>query len=195
MKENDAVFDRKIWALLSGYLHDPEEVKEVAQVLNDEFVPRVMGVLKKCGVDETTCEEIAKEAVDKAAKAYQPGRAKFLTFVTKIALNIRIDRYRQGLLPSQTPHSLDDDTLKLQETLADSPGTVDPPGKSKFIRDVNSVVPLLSQEDRILIQFDIQDVPSESYKQLYGLSETAYRKRKSRAYERLRDLYNNRHSQ
>lgn len=194
MKGNEDVFDQRIWALLSGQLRDPNEIKEVAQILNDEFIPRVIGVLKKYGVDETTGEGIAKEAVDKAAKTYQPGRAKFLTFVTRIALNIRVDKYRQGLLPSQTPQSLDDDALKLQEVLSDSPSMVDSPEESEFMKKVNSVAPLLSQEDRILIQLDIQGVPKESYMQFYGISETAYRQRKSRAYEKLRDLYNKQHS-
>lgn len=191
MKGNEDVFDKRIWALLSGQLPDPKEIKEVAQVLNDEFIPRVIGVLKKYGVDEITGEEIAKEAVDKAARTYQPGRAKFLTFVTRIALNIRVDKYRQGLLPSHIPLSLDDEALKLQEVLSDSPSSQDPNEGSEFIRTVNSVAPILSQEDRILIQFDIQGVPKESYMELYGITGSAYRQRKSRAYERLRELMKN----
>ncbi|HEV8538103.1 MAG TPA: hypothetical protein VGR15_04175, partial [Bacteroidota bacterium] len=85
------VIDERIWALLSGRVSDPGEIREIARRLNDEFMPRVMGVLKKIGVDETTSEDIAKEAIDKAVNTYNPGIAKFLTFVTRIALNIRID--------------------------------------------------------------------------------------------------------
>ncbi|HAL56424.1 MAG TPA: hypothetical protein DCP63_08115 [Bacteroidetes bacterium] len=65
--------------------------------------------------------------------------------------------------------------------------------ESDFVNRVRTIFPLLSQEDRILIQFDIQGVPKESYIQLYGISETAYRQRKSRAYARLRGLYNREH--
>lgn len=195
MKENEDVFDQKIWALLSGQLRDPKELKEAAQVLNTEFMPRVIGVLKKQGVDEITAEGIAKEAIDKAVKTYRPGKAKFLTFVTRIALNLRIDKYRQGHIPGQTPLSLDDEELKLQDVLSDLPETLDPPELSKFMRLVNSVVPKLLQEDRILIQYDIQGVPKESYMILYRLTDSAYRQRKSRAYERLRALIKNPPSQ
>lgn len=192
MKGNKDVFDQKIWALLSGRLQDPKEIKEVAQILCNEFIPRVIGVLWKLGVDETTAEEIAMEAVYRAANTYQPGRAKFLTFVTKIALNIRIDKYRQGLLPSQAVQPLDDalrPEIPRELHMSDGPDKI-----SEFIKKVNSVAPLLSQEDRILIQFDIQGVPKESYMQIYNISDAAYRQRKTRAYERLRDLYNERHS-
>lgn len=188
MKGNDDVFDKRIWALLSGQLRDPKEIKEVAQVLNTEFVPRVIGVLKIYGVDEITGEEIAKEAIDKGVKTYRPGKAKFLTFVTRIALNLRIDRYRQGSLPNQTPLSLDDEDLKLQDVLSAPPDSLDPPEVSKFMRLVNSVAPMLSQEDRNLIQYDIQGVPKESYMTFYRLTDSAYRQRKLRAYERLRRL-------
>lgn len=196
-------FDQRIWALLSGRLSDAavrhrdlgdagnesQEIKNVARILNDEFIPRVIGVLKKLGVDEITSEEIAKEAVDKAVNAYNPGRAKFLTFVTKIALNIRIDRYRRGLLPNLNLQSLKDDIPTSQEVFDDPSEAADHPEESEFVKRVRSVLSLLSQEDRILIQFDIQEMPKESYMQLYGIGKTAYRQRKSRAYARLRDLY------
>jgi DNA-directed RNA polymerase specialized sigma24 family protein len=194
MKGNEDVFDKRIWALLSGQLRDAKEIKGIAQVLNDEFIPRVIGVLRNLGVDQTTAEEIAMEAIYRAANTYQPGRAKFLTFVTRIALNVRIDKFRQGLLPSQSFQSLDQEALRLAEAPNEPPMSDGPNETSEFIKKVNSVAPLLSQEDRILIQFDIQGVPKESYMQRYNISDAAYRQRKTRAYERLRDLYNERHS-
>jgi len=193
MTEQEDVFDKKIWGLLCGQLRDREEIKKVAQVLNDEFIPKVMGVLRKLGVDEITAEGITKEAVDKAANSYQPGKAKFLTFVTRIALNIRIDRYRQGLSPAQPSKSFDEDTVRMSESMTTLPVDPDPPMRSEFMKKVDLVAPLLSQESRILIQFDIQGVPKESYMKLYSISESAYRQRKLRAYERLRDLYNEKH--
>ncbi|MBM4168430.1 MAG: sigma-70 family RNA polymerase sigma factor [Ignavibacteria bacterium] len=179
--------NQRIWALLSGYLQDPQEIKRIARVLNDDFIPRVIGVLKKFGVDEVTGEDIAKEALDKAARAYEPGRAKFITFVTGIALNIRIDRYRRGLLQPAQMQSLGSDTPV--HVFEDASVIDDPPEDSEFVKRVRTIFPLLSQEDRILIQLDIQGVSKESYMELFGIGEQAYRQRKSRAYRRLKMMY------
>ena len=148
-------------------------------------------MLKKIGVDEITAEEIAKEAVDRAVRAFRPGIAKFLTFTTRIALNIRIDRLRKGSLLTQRPEALDDNLLRPQGLVTNSeiPITEDDIGeRSEFMKKIDSVIHLISQEDRVLIQFDIQDVPKESYMQIFNISKEAYRQRKSRAYHKLQEL-------
>ena len=198
MKGNEDVLDQKIWGLLSGQLQDRKEIGQVAQILNDQFIPRVMGVLKRLGVDEITAEGIAKEAVDKAIKTFRPGKAKFLTFVTKIALHIRIDRFRRGLLPALALYSIDDESLELQERLSNSeiPAIEDDrPERSEFMRKIDSVMHLMTQEDRLLIQLDIQSVPKESYMEIFDISEGTYRQRKSRAYHRLRELFDRQESE
>lgn len=186
MNRDEDALDRRIGELYRGELDDPVEVKEIARVLHDHIMPRIIGVLVRFGTEMIAAEEIAKEAVDKAVPSYQYGKASFTTYATKIALNIRADRYRRGLLSPSSMQRLSEDLVDVDP---DVPGMEEGSSESKLIRELNPLLRFLSQEDRILIQLDIQDVPKESFMEIYGVGEAAYRQRKSRAYRRLRALY------
>jgi DNA-directed RNA polymerase specialized sigma24 family protein len=191
MKGTEDVFDAKVWALLSKQPLSCEEANEAARILYEHFIPKIMGVLHKAGSDVISAEDITKEAIDRAIKTYRKGQAKFLTYVTRIALNIQYDRYRKGLVPEHGLQPLED-VKQSDENLSVS----DPPfeledgrvEKSKMIRMIELVFRKLSEEYQVLIRFDIQDVPKEFYMELYGINDTLYRQRKRRAYNKLRSL-------
>jgi DNA-directed RNA polymerase specialized sigma24 family protein len=194
MRDEDPT-GRRILALFRGELVDPAGAKEAARLLNDDVIPRIIGVLTKLRTERIAAEEIAKEAVDKAVLSYAPGKARFSTYATRIALNIRVDRYRRGLLSPLSMQGLGEAALVQNTDPADPVEIDEASAESRFVRELNPLISLLSLEDRILIRLDLQGAPRESFMEIAAVGEGAYRQRKSRAYRRLQALYRKRHGE
>lgn len=190
MRDPEDVFDEKVWALLSKQSLSREELEGAVHILYEHFILKIMGVLVKAGSDEISAEDITKEAIERAIKSYKKGKAKFVTYTTKIALNILFEKYRKGLLPPRRTKQIEEETTTPANIAHSDVYEVedDPVEKSEFIKKVETVFHLLPREDQVLINFDINGVPKESYMGLYGVSDALYRQRKLRAYNKLRSL-------
>ena len=120
------------------------------------------------------------------------------TWITRIALNNLYDRRRKGGLPTKGVISIQGHLGDLEGALEADPLDTEEAQEIDFneeqteydsdiVRGVKSVWHLLSDEERTILHFDLYE-SKERYLEEFNVTDDLYRKRKSRAYEKLRDL-------
>ncbi|HNH34007.1 MAG TPA: sigma-70 family RNA polymerase sigma factor [bacterium] len=182
MNEGEDLSDIKVFRLLSQQSLSTAEAKLAADILYKEFIPKIIGVLVKSGAERILAEDMAKTAVYKAIvciKTYNPTKAKLITWVTKIAINLFFDKCRAG-------RNIDTYSLN-NSTIADEPVPDDEKGEPKQMEKLKDCVQKLSKDDQLLIQYELYRTKNEFLEEFH-ITDDTYRTRKSRALQQLRLL-------